>query len=110
MIKEDNQSELWASLGGYFSQEIATISRRLSQDSLVQNGPFKDSLKETDQVEAGDSSLRTAWENKMPIPGNVLRLFTLQGSFFKKMGLIMQNSMSAWSCRGKERRHLFFTF
>lgn len=45
MIKEDNQSELRASPGGYFSQEIATISRRLLQDSLVQNGPFKGSLQ-----------------------------------------------------------------
>ena len=36
MIKEDNQSELQASLGGYFSQAVATISGGLSQDSFVQ--------------------------------------------------------------------------
>lgn len=44
MIKEDNQSELQVSPGGYFSQDMATIFRRLST-TLLFNLSFKDSLK-----------------------------------------------------------------
>ena len=62
MIKEDNQSELQVSPGGYFSQDMATIFRRLST-TLLFNLSFKDSLKWTDQV--GD--LQVAQKNQMGI-------------------------------------------
>lgn len=57
MIKEDNQSELQLSPGGYFSQDMATIFRRLSE-TLLFNLSFKDSLKWTDQVGDRNSASR----------------------------------------------------
>ena len=87
MIKEGNQSELQISLGGYFSQDMATISRRLSKTLLFKLS-FKDSLKWTEQVGDRNSSLQIAQENQM----GVLSLFpyaadSLDGLYYAKQYL-----------------------
>ena len=95
MIKEDNQSELQVSPGGYFSQDMATIFRRLSK-TLLFNLSFKDSLKWTDQVGDRNPASRVAQENQMGI------LSLLPYGMDSLDGLLCKTaSLYAASCRGE---------
>lgn len=73
MIKEDDQSELQPSLGGYFSQAMATISRELSQDSFVQIIPPRTALNEQIRLVTGSQASRSARKTRW----GLLKLLTV---------------------------------
>lgn len=84
MIKEDSQSESQALPGAYFSQDMATISGRISQDSFVQVLPprtvFNAQSRLVTGTQAPDGTV--APENKTGVLGNPL-FVTLGGRCFR---------------------------